>query len=199
MHQPNVFVNPFLGYTMYDYESDAPLMWPEEQQYPSNSEMFERLMRNTEEAATRGKWGDLEFLSKVWTDINPKAKNTQFADYHGHGWNFRAVFKKDRKGNLLDAKGNIVEHDDPDKFKKAVHMKSLHLELGMHCVDCHFSGDAHGNGYIQAEVANAVEIDYAELPRHTRQVSDPGHQRPGAGRPRQGFGFAARAGWPPPI
>ena len=148
MHQPNVFVNPFLGYTMYDYESDAPLMWPEEQQYPSSAEMFERLMRNPEEAATRGKWGDLEFLSKVWTDINPKAKNTQFADYHGHGWNFRAVFKKDRKGNLLDAKGNIVEHDDPDKFKKAVHMKSLHLELGMHCVDCHFSGDAHGNGYI---------------------------------------------------
>ena len=162
MHQPNVFVNPFLGYTMYDYESDAPLMWPEEQQYPSNAEMFERLMRNPEEAATRGKWGDPEFLANVWTDINPKAKNTQFADYHGHGWNFRAVFKKDRKGNLLDAEGTIVAPDDPDKFKKAVHMKSLHLELGMHCVDCHFSGDAHGNGYIQAEVANAVEIDCAD-------------------------------------
>ena len=84
MHQPNVFVNPFLGYTMYDYESDAPLMWPEEQQYPSNAEMFERLMRNPEEAATRGKWGDPEFLSNVWTDINPKAKNTQFAELGIH-------------------------------------------------------------------------------------------------------------------
>ena len=31
MHQPNMFVNTFLGYTMWDYESDAPRMWPEEQ------------------------------------------------------------------------------------------------------------------------------------------------------------------------
>ena len=28
MHQPNIFLNSFLGYTMWDYESDAPLMWP---------------------------------------------------------------------------------------------------------------------------------------------------------------------------
>ena len=34
------------------------------------------------------------------------SKDTQFADYHGHGWNFRAVFKRDREGNLLDADGN---------------------------------------------------------------------------------------------
>ena len=39
--------------------------------------------------------------------MNPKLKDTQFADYHGHGWNFRAVFKRDRDGNLLDAEGNI--------------------------------------------------------------------------------------------
>ena len=28
MHQPNIFLNPYLGYTMWDYESDADLMWP---------------------------------------------------------------------------------------------------------------------------------------------------------------------------
>jgi hypothetical protein len=28
MHQPNIFLNSFLGYTMWDYESDAPAMWP---------------------------------------------------------------------------------------------------------------------------------------------------------------------------
>jgi len=28
MHQPNIFLNSFLGYTMWDYESDADLMWP---------------------------------------------------------------------------------------------------------------------------------------------------------------------------
>ncbi len=24
MHQPNIFLNTYLGYTMWDYESDAP-------------------------------------------------------------------------------------------------------------------------------------------------------------------------------
>ncbi len=28
MHQPNIFLNSYLGYTMWDYESDAPRMWP---------------------------------------------------------------------------------------------------------------------------------------------------------------------------
>ena len=38
MHQPNMFLNSFLGYTMWDYESDAPRMWPEKQQYPDARE-----------------------------------------------------------------------------------------------------------------------------------------------------------------
>ncbi len=157
MHQPNVFVNSYLGYTMWDYESDAPAMWPEEQRYPSHAEMYEILKRNPEEAAIRGLWGDVEFLKQV-SEMNPELNNTQFADYHGHGWNFRAIFKKDRKGNLLDAEGNIVEPDDPDKFDKAVHMSSIHLDVGMHCVDCHFAQDAHGNGHIYGEVQAAIEI-----------------------------------------
>ena len=157
MHQPNVFVNSYLGYTMWDYESDAPFMWPEEQQYPTSAEIREINARNPEEAAIRGKWGDVEFLKRV-SELNPKLKNTQFADYHGHGWNFRAVFKKNRKGDLLDADGNVVSPDDPDKFKKAVHMSSIHLDVGMHCVDCHFAQDTHGNGWIFGEVANAIEI-----------------------------------------
>ena len=28
MHQPNIFLNSYLGYTMWDYEADADLMWP---------------------------------------------------------------------------------------------------------------------------------------------------------------------------
>ena len=157
MHQPNMFMNSFLGYTMWDYESDAPAMWPEEQQYPDSAEMREILDRNPEGAAVRGKWGDVEFLKKV-SELNPELNDTQFADYHGHGWNFRAVFKRDRKGNLLDAAGDIVSDDDPEKFDKAVHMSSVHVDVGMHCVDCHFSQDAHGNGHIYGEVALAVEI-----------------------------------------
>ncbi|MFZ6773538.1 hypothetical protein ACO0LB_12560 [Undibacterium sp. SXout7W] len=161
MHQPNVFVNSFYGYTMWDYESDAPHMWPEKQKYPTDAEARVGLDRNPEEAAIRGKWNEPEFLKNVST-LNSKLKDTQFADYHGHGWNFRAVFKRNRKGALLDAKGNIVSDDDPDKFKKTVHLSSIHMDIGMHCVDCHFAQDMHGNGHIYGEVAAAIEIDCAD-------------------------------------
>jgi hypothetical protein len=158
MHQPNMFINSYLGYTMWDYESDAPFMWPEEQQFPSAERIREVLDRNPEGAAPRGKWADLEFLKNV-SSLNPQLKDTQFADYHGHGWNFRAIHKRDREGNLLDAEGNPIAADDPQKWQKTVQMSSIHVDVGMHCVDCHFAQDSHGNGYLHGSVAAAVEID----------------------------------------
>ena len=158
MHQPNMFMNSFLGYTMWDYESDAPFMWPEQQQELSVEEQRDVLDRNPEGAVVRGKWADLEFLRNV-TDLNAQLNDTQFADYHGHGWNFRAVQKRDLEGNLLDAVGDIVANDDPDKFDKAVHLSSIHVDVGMHCVDCHFSQDSHGNGHLYGEVASAIEVE----------------------------------------
>ena len=172
MHQPNIFLNSFLGYTMWDYESDAPHMWPEKQKYPTIEEQHKILERNPEGAAVRGLWGDKEFSREVF-ELNDDLNDTQFADYHGHGWNFRAIFKRDRKGNLLDKDGNIVANDDPEKFRKngeskfaeigtnpgkSVHLMSIHAQKGMQCVDCHYSQDSHGNGFIHGEVANAVEI-----------------------------------------
>lgn len=157
MHQPNMFVNTYLGYTMWDYEADAPHMWPEKQKYPTTEETYASLLHNPEEAAIRGKWSDVDFLKRV-SDLNPKLNTTQFADYHGHGWNFRAVYKRDRKGHLLDKDGKIVSFDDPAKFKKAVHLQDIHVDFGMQCVDCHFGQDAHGDGHIYGEVAQAVEI-----------------------------------------
>ena len=172
MHQPNVFVNSYYGYTMWDYESDAPYMWPEKQKYPSIAEERTVLDRNPEGAAPRGNWADLDFLRNVF-DLNSKLKDTQFADYHGHGWNFRAAFKRDKDGNLLNAQGNIVANDDPEKFRragegeftqpgvnpgKAVHLMDIHAEKGLQCADCHYAQDSHGSGLIFGEVANAVEI-----------------------------------------
>ena len=172
MHQPNIFLNSYLGYTMWDYESDAALMWPEKQKYPDAAEVHKTLERNPEGAAPRGKWSDLDFLRNVY-DLNDKAKDTQFADYHGHGWNFRGVFKRDREGNLLDADGKTVSNDDPEKWRKkgegkfvqpginpgkSVHLMDIHAEKGLQCADCHFAQDSHGNGFIYGEVANAIEI-----------------------------------------
>jgi hypothetical protein len=161
MHQPNVFVNSFYGTIMWDYEADAPFMWPKEQRYPTDAEARRILDRNPEEAAIRGKWGDPEFLKNV-SSLNPQLKDTQFADYHGHGWNFREVFKRDRHGALLDKDGHVVADDDPHKFTRAVQLTSIHMDLGFHCVDCHFAQDMHGNGHIYGEVPAAIEIDCAD-------------------------------------
>ncbi|WP_442896942.1 multiheme c-type cytochrome [Erythrobacter sp.] len=217
MHQPNIFLNSYLGYTMWDYESDAPMMWPgpenttprpegmsdedyqafyKEQRFPTAEQVRAILDRNPEAAAARGMWADIDFLRNVY-ELNPELEHTQFADYHGHGWNFRGIFKRDRDGNLLDAEGEILrpgnaETDSPEEFARhndrwrqrwrkdgeelfvevekdpakngsnnpgtAVHMMSIHAEVGMQCVDCHFEQDTHGNGLIYGEVANAIEI-----------------------------------------
>lgn len=171
MHQPNMFVNSYLGYTMWDYESDAPFMWPEQQQDLSSEEQRELLDRNPEGAVVRGKWADIEFLKKV-SAMNPDLNDTQFADYHGHGWNFRAVQKRDLRGNLLDAAGAIVANDDPQKFQKAVHLSSIHVDKGMHCVDCHFTQDNHGNGHLYGEVASAIEIECKDCHGTTQDYPD---------------------------
>jgi hypothetical protein len=193
MHQPNIFLNSYLGYTMWDYESDAPTMWPgpennapkpegmseeeyqrvyKKQHYPTAAQVRETNERNPEAAAARGLWSDVNFLRNVY-DVNSQLKDTQFADYHGHGWNFRAILKRDKEGNLLDADGKIVSPDDPEKFRrkdegkfvqpgtnpgKSVHMMDIHAEKGLQCADCHFAQDSHGNGLIYGEVANAVQI-----------------------------------------
>ncbi|HEV3271659.1 MAG TPA: hypothetical protein VGZ93_05705 [Candidatus Methylacidiphilales bacterium] len=157
MHQGNNFVNPYLGYTWWDEETDGEFMYPKVQKDPTDEELIQSALKNPEAAAARGLWGDLNFLEKV-SELNPKLKDTQFADYHGHGWVFRAVFKKDRHGNLLDADDKIIAPDDPDKFAKAVHLNDVHLQKGMQCVDCHFIADDHGNGMLYGETRNAITI-----------------------------------------
>jgi hypothetical protein len=161
MHQPNLFLNSMLGYTMWDYETAAPQMWPKKQRYPTDEEMRAALERNPEGAVVRGNWADPNFSADV-NELNPQLKDTQFADYHGHGWNFRAIYKRDRKGDLLDDQNNIIPANDPQKFKKAVHLDSIHVDFGMQCVDCHFTQDNHGSGHIYGEAQAAIEITCAD-------------------------------------
>ena len=158
MHQGNLFVNSFLGYTWWDQESDGEFMYPAKQKNPTEEEMAASLERNPEAAAARGLWGDPDFLEKV-AELNPKLRQTQFADYHGHGWVFRAVFKKDREGTLLTIDDRPIDHNDPDKFAKAVHLKDVHLARGMQCADCHFGTDVHGNGLLYGEPRAATAIE----------------------------------------
>src|SRR5207244_7574909 len=109
-------------------------------------------------------------------------------------WVFRAVFRHDRRGRLLDRFGDVVPEVTPaalgaavkapvaakemyrkpyetaealkkaeDEFRESykgvpVHHLDIHIEKGMHCVDCHFVQDMHGNTRLQMEVRAGCEI-----------------------------------------
>ena len=160
IHPGTNMVASYLGYTWWDNETDGNVMYPKKQHNPTDNERYESWQANPEAAAARGLWSDTAFLQKIGSpEFNAQLKNTQFADFHGHGWVFRAVYKRDRKGNLLDAEDHEVNDTDPKKFEKSVHLQDIHLEKGMHCTDCHFQQDAHGNGKVYGETRAAIEID----------------------------------------
>lgn len=155
VHPGTNMLTTYYGYTWWDNETDGEVMYPSDGRQRSPASREEIRQRNPEESAQRGLWGDVDFLQKIGSpEFNAQLKQTRFADFHSHGWVFRAVFKQDRKGNLLDADDRPARSVD-----RAVHLKDIHLEKGMQCVDCHFEGDSHGNGKLYGETRNAVEID----------------------------------------
>jgi hypothetical protein len=182
VHPGTNVMNSYLGYLWWDEETDGEVMYPRKQKYPTAEEYTRAAMNNPDEASARGLWSDPEFLAHV-AELNPSLKHTQFADFHGHGWVFRAVYKKDRHGQLLDYLGRPVPETTeglmaavrvPEAVKEQcrekphcpaprreglpVHLLDIHLEKGMHCVDCHFVQDVHGNTKLYGEVRAAIEI-----------------------------------------
>ena len=175
VHPGTNVLNSYLGYMWWDNETDGQLMYPPHQRYLSDEALALARMSNPNEASARGYWSDPEFLANV-SDLNPHLRHTQFADFHGHGWVFRGVYKKDREGNLLDHRGKTVEkttaglmeamrppegHEKVEGRKRddtPVHLMDIHLEKGMHCIDCHFTQDSHGDTRLYGEVRAAIEI-----------------------------------------
>ncbi len=169
VHPGTNVLNSYTGFMWWDEETDGELIYPPKQKYPSAEEAGQVQLRNPNESATRNNLADPEFVARL-AELNSRARHVQFADYHGHGWAFRAVFKKDRHGNLLDLHDHVL-HDvttpqlmaamDPAaKYQDGVpvHQLDVHLEKGMHCVDCHFVQDNHGNTRLYGEVRAAIEI-----------------------------------------
>ena len=185
IHPGTNMVTTYFGYTWWDNEVDGERMYPSTQHNPTPVEQYKVAVRNPEGAAPRGLWADVSFLDKVGSpDFLSTLKSTQFADFHGHGWIYRAVYKRNREGDLLDTNGEKISPDDPDKFKKAVHLEDIHLEKGMHCVDCHFAQDNHGNGRLYGETRNAVEVDCIDCHGTIRQhatLKTSGPAKPGDG------------------
>ncbi len=194
IHPGTNVMNSYIGYMWWDEESDGELMYPAQQRYPSAEQAANIQFRNPNESAIRNNLADPEFVANL-TDLNVATRHNQFADFHSHGWAFRAVFKRDRRGNLLDHNGDILVNATNEDMRKAiaivaemkepyfdaankpaavvksqemnldkqrdglpVHLLDIHMEKGMHCVDCHFEQDVHGNGRLQREVRGAIEI-----------------------------------------
>ncbi len=187
VHPGTNVMNSYLGYMWWDEETDGEFMYPEKQKHPTAEELTRAAMNNPDEASARGLWSDPNFLERI-TDLNPNLKHTQFADFNGHGWVFRSVWKKDRHGHFLDHQGvrlaepitqQLVEavripediaqqhrgtadgkpkQPGPNRDGIPVHLMDIHLEKGMHCIDCHFVQDNHGNGKLYGEVRAAIEI-----------------------------------------
>jgi hypothetical protein len=160
MHPGTNMVATYLGRMWWDNESDGKAMYPQDRQInPSQADEVRKLDKNPEGSSLRGLWSDSVFLQNTGSaDFNSRLTRVQFADSHGHGWIYKNVYKKDRKGNMLDRDGNAIAPDDPNKWSKAVHLQDIHLEKGMHCVDCHFRQDSHGTGILYNEPRAAVEI-----------------------------------------
>jgi hypothetical protein len=199
VHPGTTVMNSYIGYMWYDEETDARFMYPAKQKNPTAEELVRSMLRNPNESAARGNLSDPEFTAEL-AKINPHLTKVHFGDFHSHGWAFRAVFKKDLKGNLIDHAGNLVGPPSPQNMAAAVewplkakkfhqdirytdagtgpkqareaetrlndscrnnmpvHLMDIHMEKGMHCVDCHFSQDNHGNNRLHMEVRAAAEI-----------------------------------------
>lgn len=211
VHPGTSVMNSYLGYTWWDEETDAELMYPAQEAKPTAEEFMQAQAVNPDEAAARGNWSNPTFLAST-RDLNPSLRKTQFADFHGHGWVYRAVFKKNREGQLLDHYGNVIPNPDtatlqagialPEQNRELhrvtgdddatwlariwayeqelqknrenvpVHLLDIHLEKGMHCVDCHFIQDAHGNGKLYGEVRAAIEIGCVDCHGSAEQQSN---------------------------
>ncbi len=157
VHPGTYVLNSYYGTIWWDNESDGELLYPRKEKHPSEDEIAVDLMANPEAASVKGNWSDPQFLQASST-LNPQMKHMQLADFHGHGWLFRYVYKQDDKGHLLDKDDKIVPDDAPDKWNRAVKLQDVHAEMGMQCADCHFKTDSHGNGKLYGEVRNAIAI-----------------------------------------
>ena len=188
-------VTTYLGLTWWDNETDGDKMYPaDERRLSSRRARRDREAQSRRQRAARAVVGSRRSCSGTGiAGVQRQLKQTQFADFHGHGWMFRAVFKRDRKGNCSTRTGKPVTDASatalgeavgyhrsarrrpsvrrqspsapPSARGKPVHLKDIHLERGMQCVDCHFKQDNHGNGKLYSE-PRAPSRSVRRLPRH---------------------------------
>jgi hypothetical protein len=143
-HQGSGALGNYLGYIWWDYETDAEAI-------------TSRYGRPVPDGKLPG--GFSLARHDLAPTVNPTLKGNKFADFHNNTWLYQAVYKRDVKGNLLDRSNQPIDENDPNWHKLAVHLRDIHLERGMHCIDCHFEQDVHGDGRLYGAMIDAVEIN----------------------------------------
>ena len=106
MHPGTNMVTTYYGYTWWENETDGEVHVPGRAARTAARPIVSRRsrQRNPGAVGAAGLWSRCRIPADRSARRNStrSSKHTQFADFHGHGWVFRAVYKRDRKGNLLD-------------------------------------------------------------------------------------------------
>ncbi|HVJ81975.1 MAG TPA: hypothetical protein VNC50_12980 [Planctomycetia bacterium] len=108
IHPGTTLMNSYFGYMWWDLETDRQHMYPGRERRLTENDVVQSQLADPNEIASRGLWKDKPFLENLH-EVNGKLGGGQFAEFAGHGWVFRAVYKRDRKGNMLDYTGAPIE------------------------------------------------------------------------------------------
>jgi hypothetical protein len=153
-HQGSGALANYYGYMWWDYESDAEKIYPITGKPGLNGSVGYVSPIGPAIPALSAKYETHDLAQQV----NPLMFGNKLADFHNAGWLMQAVYKRDLHGNLLDDNDQIIPEGSADWHKRAVHLSDIHMDKGMHCVDCHFKADNHGNGRIYGAMIDAIEI-----------------------------------------
>ncbi len=197
MHQPNSFVNTYLGYQMWDYETDGELLWPAEQRYPDRSTRRRRCnlanfepMHDEPRPQSRGSGGarpvDRQRTSSPRSAAStPRPRRPPSPTITATAGSSAPSTSRTARATCSTRTARSSTRTIPKKFDKAVHLKDIHLEKGMHCVDCHFQQDVHGERQDLRRVSRRGRDRLRRLPRHhqhgARTVTTSGPAAPSGG------------------
>ena len=201
MHQPNVFVNSFLGYTMWDYESDAPLMWPEKQRYPTDRRGARDPRSQSRGRGDRAATGATPNSCSDVSTLNPQAQGHAVRRLprprleFPRGLQARPQGQPARQGRQRRSpttiRRQVQESRAPDVDPRRPRACSASIATSRRT--------AHGNGHIYGEVAAAIEIDCADCHGTADALSDAVHQRSGGAARRHRHVAVAHPGRPRPL
>ena len=194
VHPGTNMVTTYFGYTWWDNESDGDAMYPKEQRQSDRG----RKIRGV--AAQSRRRGRARAVVRPEISggngqrrIQCKIEDTQFADFHSHGWLFRAVFARDRQGHLLDEKGSAVAARRSEEIRegraprghspaKRNAVRGLPLRAGQ-----------PRQRKTLRRAARGDRTRLRRLPRHDFAARDAGHVGPSGARGRHAPRSAAHA------